>query len=419
VIRHSLLCVLLVTASVARADNWPAWRGPTGQGHCAEKDVPLTWSDKENVKWKVELADQGNSTPVIWGDRIFLTQANKGGSVRSLLCFARSDGKLLWQKDVPYAEKERNWNASWYANASPATDGKLVVVSFASAGMYCYDFAGNELWKRTDLGHWDHSFGSGASPVLYHDLAILWCGPNQGKGRNFLLAVNKQTGDTVWEHDEKYGSWSTPPIVTFKGQDQLLLGMSTDVKGQPDPKTGYLKGFDPRTGKVLWHCHGIDSYVYASPLYSNGVAVGMSGYGGAALGVKLGGSGDITKDRLWRHPRNTQRVGSGVIVGEHVYMVDENSTMHCYELATGTDLWKDLARPSGTTWGSLVHAAGRLYLLMRDGQTLVFKASPKFEMLATNRLGKREETNSSIAISDGEIFIRTFRHLWCIRAEKK
>src|SRR4051794_32271285 len=188
--RFSAMLVLLCSTSLVHADNWPAWRGPTGQGFCAEKGLLLTWSDKENVKWKVPLADQGNSTPVVWGDRIFLTQANKGGSVRSLLCLARADGKLLWQKDVNYPDKERNWNTSWYANASPATDGRLVVVSFASACMYCFDFEGKELWKRTDLGHWDHAFGCGAARVLYQGLAILWCGPNDKKGRNFLLAVN-------------------------------------------------------------------------------------------------------------------------------------------------------------------------------------------------------------------------------------
>lgn len=416
--RFLVLLTLLAGAAVARGENWPAWRGPTGQGHCAETDLPLTWSATSNVKWKVPLADQGNSTPVLWGDRIFLTQANKGGSVRSLLCLARADGKLLWQKDVSYADKERNWNPSWYANASPVTDGQRVVVSFASAGMYCFDTSGKELWKRTDLGKWDHAFGSGSSPILYGDLAILWCGPNDGKGRNFLLAVNKQTGATAWEHDEYCGSWSTPLLINHNGQDQLLLGMSTDVKSAPDPKTGYLKGIDPKTGKVLWSCHGMNSYVYTSALYANGVAVGMSGYGGAALAVKLGGSGDITKDRLWLHPKNNQRVGSGVIVGEHVYMVDENGLQHCYELNTGKDLWKDEKRLGGITWGSFVHAGDRLYLLMRDGSTHVFKANPKYELLATNRLGASEQSNSSVAIADGEIYLRTFRHLWCISARK-
>jgi outer membrane protein assembly factor BamB len=367
------------------------------------------------VKWKIELEHQGNSTPVIWGDKIFLTQANTDGHQRSLLCLNRADGKQVWRQDVEYAEKERNWNPNWYSNASPATDGKRVVVSFASAGMYCYDFDGQELWKRTDLGGiWEHPFGSGASPVLYGDLAILWCGPNE-KGRNFLLAVNKATGETVWEAEQTYGSWSTPLITKVNGTDQMLLGYSRDVKNAPLDKTGFLYSFDPKDGKELWRCQGLNSYVYTSPLVGNGVAVAMSGYGGSGMAVKLGASGDITESRLWHHPVNTQRVGSGMIVGDHVYMMEENGVPHCYELQTGEEVWKVEKRPGGgTTWGSMVHADGRLYVLMRDGGTLVFNASPKYELLATNSLGRGEETNSSIAISNGDIFIRTFKHLWCI-----
>ncbi len=405
---------LLGCSAFAGAGNWPAWRGPTGQGFCEEKNVPLQWSDRQNVKWKVALAHQGNSTPIVWEDRIFLTQANKGGSVRSLLCLARAGGKLKWQKDVSYTQAERNWNASWYCNASPVTDGERVVVSFASAGMYCFDQEGKELWKRTDLGKWDHAFGSGSSPVLYGDLAILWCGPNE-KGRNFLLAVNKKTGKTVWEKDQSYGSWGTPLIVKVNGQDQLLLGHSPDVKNAPPSKTNYLRGFDPRTGKELWRCQGLNSYVYTSALYGNGVAVAMSGFNGAALAVKLGGSGDITRDRLWLHPRSTQRVGSGVLVGGHVYMVDENAVAHCYNVKRGEDAWKDARqRRGGLTWGSMVHAEGHLYLLMRNGETRVYEASPKYRLLATNSLGAGEQTNSSLAISNGDLFIRTFKHLWCI-----
>lgn len=415
------LALLLVASSALTAGNWPAWRGPTGQGYCDEANVPLKWDGKksENVKWKVPLADPGNSTPAVWGESVFVTQANKGGTVRSLLCFARADGKLKWQKDVSYSAKETNWNEMWYANASPVTDGERVVVSFGSAGMYCYDFHGEELWKRTDLGKWEHPFGNGSSPVLYDDLAILWCGPNEKAGRNYLLAVDKKTGKTVWEHEEPFGSWSTPLVAKVGDQDQLILGESRDVKGQPEAKWGYLKGFDPKTGKELWKCRGLSSYVYSSPLVAAGVAVNMSGYGGSALAVKLGGTGDITKDRLWMHPRPaTQRVGSGVIVEGHVYMVDENGTAHCYELKTGNDLWKDEARLKGQTWGSFVHAQGRLYLLMKNGDTIVLAAKPKFELLATNPLGAGENANSSPAISNGQVFIRTFKHLWCVEQKK-
>jgi hypothetical protein len=405
------------------AADWPAWRGPTGQGFCDEKNVPFKWSGgkkQENVKWKVPLKDAGNSTPIVWGNNIFVTQANKGGSVRSLICFARADGKIRWQKDVEYGEKETNYDPTWYANASATTDGDRVLVSYGSAGLYCYDFEGKELWKRTDLGKWEHGFGNASSPVLHGDNVILWCGPNdKGKGGNYLIAMNKKTGKTQWQHDESFGSWSTPLIAKVNGKEQLLVGQSRDVKGQPEEKWGYLKGFDPKEGKELWKCKGLSSFVYTSPLVANDVAVQMCGFGGSAFAVKLGGTGDITNDRLWLHARPaTQRVGSGMIVGEHVYMIDENGVPHCYELKTGKDLWKDEEKINGLTWGSMVHADGRLYVLMRNGSTVVLAAKPKYELLATNTLGPGENTNSSLAISNGQIFIRTFKHLWCIEEKK-
>ncbi|MBX9680981.1 MAG: PQQ-like beta-propeller repeat protein [Gemmataceae bacterium] len=397
---------LLLLVSAGFAGDWPAWRGPTGQGRSDETNLPRTWSSSKNVKWKVPLSEPGNSTPIVSKDKIFLTQANKGGSVRSLLCLSRTDGSMQWKKDVTYAEKERNWNPSWYGNASPVTDGERVIVSFGSAGMFCYDFAGKELWKRTDLGAWDHAFGNSASPVLHGEHVILWCGPNEKMGRNFLLCAKKATGETVWEHDEKSGSWGTPIIAKVGGKDQILLSTSPA-----------LKAIDPANGKELWFCEGLSIYVYTSPLTNGDIAVAMSGYNGPALAVKLGGSGDITKDRLWHHPKNTQRVGSGVIVGEHVYIVEENGMPHCYELKTGKEVWQVKSRPAGEkTWGSMVHADGRLYVMMHNGETVVLAANPKYEVLAVNPLG--EDTHSTPIVSNGEIFLRTFKHLWCI-AEKQ
>jgi len=408
--KHSWFVCLLLVVNVAalRAEDWPAWRGPTGQGVSSEKNVVVKWSDNENVKWKIPLAHQGNSTPVVSGDKIFLTQADKDGHTRSLICFARGDGQKLWQQDISYPENEKNWDPNWYCNASPATDGERVVVSFGSAGVYCFNFEGKELWKRTDLGKWEHAFGNGSSPVLYGDLAIQWCGPNDPPGRNFLLAMNKKTGETVWEHKEAAGSWGTPIITRVKDQDQLLLST-----------VPHLIGLNPQSGKELWHCDGLNKFVYTSPLAGNGIGVAMSGYTGAAFAARLGGTGDITKDRLWLHPVNIQRVGSGLIVGDHLYIVEENGVPHCYELTTGDEVWNVKKRPSaGTTWGSMVHADGRLYVLMRNGSTLVFAANPKYELLATNSLGTGVATNSSLAISNGDIFIRTFQHLWCISRAK-
>ncbi len=406
----STIILFAASAALVRADDWPAWRGPTGQGYCAEKNLPVKWSGKDNVniKWRIKLAHPGYSTPIVWKDKIFLTMANEGGKVRSLYCLDRADGKQLWKADVEHAAKEQTWANYPYCHASPVTDGERVVVSFGSAGMHCYDLDGKPLWKRIDLGVWQHQFGNSSSPVLHEDLCYMWCGPNAGKGRNFLLAVDKKTGKTVWEHNEKTGSWGTPIITKIDGLENLVLGMGA-----------HLKGFDPKTGKELWLCEGLTSYVYTSPVVSNGYAIAMSGYGGAGIGIKLGGSGNITKDgQLWRHPSNAQRVGSGIIIGEHVYIMEDPGTPKCFELATGKEVWLVKERPSTRNWGSMVHADGKLYVMDRDARTFIFAASPKYELLAANNLGKGESTNSSVVISNGEIFLRTSQSLWCISDKK-
>jgi outer membrane protein assembly factor BamB len=212
-----LMAVLLL------AGNWPAWRGPSGLGVSDEKNLPTKWDAKTNVKWRVALPERGNSTPVIWGERIFLTQPV--GERRTLMCLQKSDGKLLWQQGVTTAEKEPTHGTNPYCSASPVTDGERVIASFASDGLFCYDFNGKELWRRTDLGRQIHIWGNGASPVIHGDLCFLNFGPGE---TTYLLAVDKRTGKTVWKHDEPtgatkasyVGSWSTPVLM----QNQLLMG---------------------------------------------------------------------------------------------------------------------------------------------------------------------------------------------------
>jgi outer membrane protein assembly factor BamB len=407
--------LVLCCATTAFADNWPMWRGPDGQGHCAEKDLPVKWGP-ENVRWKVELPERGNSTPVVWGDRVFITQATEKSTKRAVMCFAR-DGKLLWKQETKYTEKEPTHQTNPYCSGSPATDGERVMANLGSAGTVCYDMDGNELWRK-DHGKLIHIWGNSVSPILHGDLCVLWAGPGSVQK---LLAVEKKTGKTVWEHDEPggkagdgrpyVGSWSTPIIVRVADHEELLLGV-------PEK----LKGFDPKTGKELWSCDGLrnnakDLLVYTSPAYADGVVAAMAGFGGASLAAKAGGSGDVTgTHRLWYHPQNAQRIGSPVIVGEHVYIVDEGGTAHCLELKTGRDLWKGERIP-GTTWSSPVSADGRLYLPTKEGNVVVLAARPKFEVLATNSLDG-ETIMASPAISDGDIFIRTHKHLWCISARK-
>jgi outer membrane protein assembly factor BamB len=406
--------VVLLACGAATADNWPAWRGPTGDGRSAEADVPLHWSRTENVRWKAPLPDSGNSSPVVWNDRVFVTQALDKGARRAVLCFDRADGKLLWQREVRFEGREPTHETNPYCSATPVTDGERVIASHGSAGMVCYDFAGRELWRK-DLGTLEHIWGNASSPVLSGDLAILWCGPG---GRQYLLAVDKATGRTVWEHAEPggnaghdsknwRGSWSTPVIAKIDGHDELIL---------PVPEK--LKGFDPKTGRELWSCAGLGPLAYASPVVSaDGIVVAVSGFHGPDLAVRAGGRGDVTTThRLWRHAeRIPQRVGSPVIAGGHAYLLNENGLAQCFELASGKDVWGK-ERISGASWGSFVAAGGRLYVTNQAGETLVLAASPEFKLLARNPLGER--TLASPAVSDGEIFIRTYKHLWCIGAAK-
>jgi outer membrane protein assembly factor BamB len=403
------LAAFICLPLTALAEDWPAWRGPEGDGRSTARDLLAKWDRTTNVRWKVPLPEEGNSSPIVWNNRVFLTQAINHGRRRAVLCFDRADGKLLWQKETPYEDKEETHATNPYCSASPVTDGERVIASLGSAGLVCYDFLGKQLWHK-DVGALDHIWGNASSPILYEDLAILWCGPGR---RQFLLAVDKSSGRTVWEHDEPggnrgddpskwRGSWSTPIVIKVVDHDELILGV-------PDK----LKAFDPRTGKELWSCAGLGPLVYTSPVQADGIVVAMSGYHGPAMAVRAGGRGDVTAThRLWRQTDGIpQRIGSPVIVGEHVYMVNEPGTAQCFELKTGKELWGK-ERVGDNPWGSLVAADGKLYVTDHSGTTIVLAADPKFKVIAKNPLN--EPVRASAAVSNGEIFIRTYKHLWCI-----
>ncbi len=229
------LTLLLVTAQTVCADNWPEWRGPHGDGSSNEKGLPTKWSPAENVVWKVALPEPGNSTPVVWKDQVFVTQPIIAQNRRTLMCFHRTDGRLLWQAGTDWTEADPTHSTNPLCSSSPVTDGERVIVWFGSAGLFCYDMQGHELWRR-DLGIQKHIWGYGASPVIHGDLCYLNFGPGE---RSFLIAVDRKTGKTVWQHDEPintqgtsdakfasadyYGSWSTPVFRTIGGRDQLII----------------------------------------------------------------------------------------------------------------------------------------------------------------------------------------------------
>ena len=398
--------------------NWPAWRGSDGMGNCSEKGLPTRWSATENVRWKVPLPERGNSTPVVWGDRVFVTQSV--GNDRLLFCFDRKDGKRLWQAGAKSVEKELTHGTNPYCAGSPTTDGERVYAAFGSAGLWCFDFAGKELWHR-DLGTQRHIWGNAGSPLLHGDLCVLNFGPGE---RTFLLAVDKRTGKTVWQHDEPggesgekkgdakpgwVGSWSTPVAIRTGAGEQLLMSF---------PKR--VVAFEPLTGKAIWSSGGINPLVYTSSLFSDGIVVAMGGFGGMTVALKAGGTGDVTTaNRLWQHPRTKQRIGSGVIHDGHIFILNDPGVAECFELKTGKLVWEERIKGPGAkadNWSSLVLADGLLYALNQSGDCPIFRASPKFELFGINSLG--EPSMSSVAPSDGELFLRTYKSLWCISAKQ-
>jgi outer membrane protein assembly factor BamB len=415
----SVWAALFFAPLAVRAENWPAWRGPTADGVSSETDVPLTWAPDQNVRWKIPLPEPGNSTPIVWGDRVFVTQATDKGTKRSLICLNRQDGSRSWIQTIDFALPEPTHATNPFCAASPVTNGERVVVSHGSAGIACYDFEGQQVWHR-DLGPCHHIWGTAASPVIFGDLVFLNFGPGE---RTTLYALHLKDGTDAWKADEPggklgdkgatewIGSWSTPVVARIGGQPQLLLSWP-----------GAIKAYDPPTGRHLWSCQGLfkddaqDKLVYTNPLVSDQVIVAMCGFQGAWMGMKpptepTSSGADLTEShRLWRHPKGPQRIGSGMIVGQHIYQVNEPGTVQCIEWKTGQVLWTE--RLTGNTWASLVQVGDRLYTTSLEGETVVFAAKPKLEVLARNVIPER--TLASLAISDREIFLRTHQHLWCI-----
>jgi outer membrane protein assembly factor BamB len=426
---NHLTGLLLFATGSAFALNWPEWRGPQRTGVTADTNLPIHWSTNENVRWRTALPARGNSTPIVWGNRVFITQAVEArstgpstskapreGSRRSVLCLDRGNGKVLWESGVKAAADEPTHQDNPYCSGSPATDGERVIAWFGSPGLYAYDLDGKALWHR-DLGEQRHIWGNGSSPVIEGN----WCFLNFGPGpRSFLIAVDKRSGKTVWQHDEPggdsgeqqrggakpawVGSWSTPIMVA----GELIAALPSRVVA-----------FDPATGKERWSCRGLNPLVYASPLYSDGILVAMGGFGGSSLAVKTGGQGDVTEThRLWQIPKNKQRIGSGVIHGDHIYILDDPGIAECIDLKTGKVVSEErLKGKSAATdnWSSMVASGDKLYAINKAGDAFVVRATPAFEVLGSNSLGER--TLSSVAPSGNDLFIRTYQALWCISAK--
>lgn len=399
----------VICGGLAIGEDWPAWRGPSGNGVSSEKQAPLRWSATQNVRWKIALPGPGNATPIVWGDRVFVACASESGQRRGLYCHHRDDGRLLWKQEIAYAGKEPTHDTNPFCSSSPVTDGKRVVVWHGSAGLFAYDLEGKLLWQR-ELGEFQHVWGNATSPVLFENLVILSAGPGLSA---FVLAVDRETGKDAWRLDvpelksdkvgDYHGSWSTPVITTEGGQPIMFLSIPTK-----------LLAIDPRKGAVRWECDGLSRLVYTSPLWTDELVVAMCGYHGPATAVKRGGQGDVSEThRLWITEKpNPQRVGSGVIVGQHIYILNEPGIFWCIDAKTGETKWEKRVGKKGS-WSSIVYAAGRLYALNMDGDTFVVEPNPaEFKLLAENPIG--ELTRASLALSNGRFYLRTYQHLYCL-----
>lgn len=412
----ALLLFGLTTASFAA--DWTQFRGPGGSGISDEKALPAKWSSTENIVWKVELPGPGSSCPVVLHDRVYLTsytgyglEPNKGEQkdlVRHLLCFERHTGKVVWKKEFAPKLPEHGYQGEGsyhgYAANTPITDGERLYVFFGKSGVFCFDLEGNELWQ-TSVGDRTHGWGSGTSPILHGNLLIV----NASVESGVLVALDKLTGKEVWQAKGINSSWNTPLLVNHKDRPELIV--STE---------GRLLSFNPNDGQPLWNADGVHRYVCPSVVAHDGVVYAIGG-GHTSLAVKLGGSGDVTATHtVWKKPLGSN-VCSPVYLDGHLYWAsDSGGFICCQNAVTGETVYQQRIEPRpGTIWSSAVLADGKLYFVSQHNGTFVVAAKPQFELLSHNVLQDDDSrTNASPAVSNGQLFLRTDKNLYCI-GEKK
>jgi outer membrane protein assembly factor BamB len=400
---------LLVLTAPALAGEWPGWRGPRGDGIADESEVPIKWSKTENVAWKVAIPGKGHSSPIVWGDRVFVTTCLEKESKRVLLCLNRKNGKQLWERVVLTAKLEGKHGLNSYASATPATDGKHVWVAFLQAPnvqMVCYDMDGKEAWRKSP-GELHSKHGFCSCPVLYKDMVILNCDQD---GDGYLVALDKESGKERWrtERPNKTRSYCTPIIVDADGKMQLVFTGSKCVAS-----------YDPDSGKQHWIIDGPTEQFVASMVYSEGVLFLTAGFPEYhLLAIKPDGKGNVTKSHiLWRETKGAGYVPSPIAHGKYFFVVSDRGSgiASCWEAKTGKRQW--LERLGGHHSASPVSAGGHLYFLDDDGVTCVVQPTNKFKVVSRNALD--EECYASPAVAHGHIYIRTLHHLYCIGAVEK
>jgi len=429
-------CLTCLAQSRNETSNWPQWRGPHGSGISEEKNLPTEWSAEKNIVWKAELPGRGHSSPIVWGNRIFLTAAIEGEVVPGakavhhvrrgetwvhpdsvagdrkhtleVLCLDRDSGKILWERTAyeGTVHDDRHRKNS-YASPTPLTDGKFVYAFFEAEGLYCYDFDGQLIWK-TSLGKIAKmGMGPGTSPTLHENLLFLQCDQEDGgPDISFIAAVDKRTGKEVWRVKRNHRKTHATPLLVRSGSRVELIASGAES----------VISYDPATGKEYWRSDGVKGHSIPSAVAGHDMVFVSAGYPNKrAMGIKLGGSGNLTgtPNVVWSYDKGTAYVTSPILYGDYVYLVSDKGILTCIEARTGEIKYEGGRVPVPASFSaSAVAFDGKIFLTSEDGDTFVIKAGPMHEVIRTNSLG--EPTLASPAISQGRIFIRGAKHLFCI-----
>ena len=432
----SLLATVALYTSIVDASggNWPQWRGPDGQGVSTEKNLPTEWSATKNIRWKTPLPGRSHSSPIVWGNKIFVTTAIEGPVVPGakavkhmvgdkeflhpdsigadhkhafkVICLNATTGKILWEQTAfegtPYDNRHRK---SSFAAATPATDGKYVYAFFGSEGLYAYDMNGKLAWKA-DLGKLGTvGLGTGTSPILHDKLLIMQCDEDEGKA-SFIVAIDKKTGKEVWKTPRKVQvNWSTPILVRTAKRSELITS-----------GTEAIVAYDPATGKELWRHKGVESNSIPSPVANSEMVFLSAGFPSKiVMAIRLGAAGDLTESAniAWKYSKGTAYVPSPILYGDYLYLTTDRGILTCLNPKTGAIVYEGGRVPIPATFtASPVAFDGKILLTSEDGDTFMVKAGPKHEILGSNTVG--EPVYASPAIADGRIFIRGEKNLYAI-----
>lgn len=400
-----LASLLAASFTATAATDWPQFRGPDGDGHSSAKNLPLTWDTTKNVAWKTEIPGKGWASPALFNHRLYLTTAEEVGSDLSLraLCHDATTGKPLWATEVFLTPPVRHHAKNSQASPTAIVEDDRIYVHFGHYGTACLDLAGKIVWKQNDLKY-SPVHGNGGSPILVGNALIFSC---DGGSDPFVVALDKASGKVLWKVKrettaKRNFSFSTPTLITVKGQSQLIT-----------PGSGVVCALDPKTGAELWRCRYGEGYsVIPKPVFGHGMIFISSGYDKPVLhAIRADGKGDVTDTHIaWKLEKGAPHTPSPLLVGNELYVVSDAGIASCLDAKTGQVHWSE--RVGGNYSASPLFADGKIWLQNETGTGVVLKPGKTFEKIAENALG--EKTLASYAVTDGALFIRTEKNLYRI-----